>query len=87
VILYEHYCAQCDGITEEVCSMDERKQFIMCDHCGGSAERIISSQIERVEPTWLDDAKRQLQPDSRGYINDRNDLNAHMKKEGIEQIG
>lgn len=85
--LYEHYCSNCDNITQVVCKIDDRKQFVECKHCGGSAERIISAQIARVEPTWLESAKRQLQPDSRAQIRDRNDLVRHMRKEGIEQIG
>lgn len=85
--LYEHYCQHCDRITEVICSMDERRQFVVCEHCGGSAERIISSQIARVEPTWLESAKLSLHSDARAQIRDRNDLHRHMRKEGIEQIG
>ena len=85
--LYEHFCNNCNHITEEFCKIDDRKQFIVCENCQGSAERIISAQIQRVEPTWLDEAKRQLQPDSRDAIRDRNDLKKHMQKEGIAQIG
>lgn len=85
--LYEHYCQECDQITENICHIEDRKQFIECLHCGGSAERIISSAIQRVEPTWLDSAKRSLHSDIRHTIRDRNDLQRHMKKEGIEQIG
>ena len=85
--LYEHYCQSCETITEEVCKIDDRKQFVVCKKCQGSAERIISSNIQRVEPTWLDDAKRSLHSDSRHEIRDRNDLHRHMRREGIEQIG
>lgn len=84
---YDHYCHGCNQTTEHICRIADRKQFIPCRYCGGSAERIISAQILRVEPTWLDDAKRQLQPDSRDQIRDRNDLHRHLKREGIEQVG
>lgn len=41
---YEHYCQSCDHITEHVCKIAERKQFVLCEECGGSAERIISAK-------------------------------------------
>jgi len=85
--LYEHYCAECDTITEEVCKISDRKQFVICKTCGGSAERIISAAIQRVEPTWLDDAKRSLHHQDMDSVRDRNDLTRYLKKEGIEQIG
>jgi putative FmdB family regulatory protein len=85
--LYDHYCSQCDTITEEICHINERKQFIPCKNCGASAERIITAKIQRVEPTWLNDAKRSLNPEARASIKDRNDLASYCRKEGIEHIG
>jgi putative FmdB family regulatory protein len=85
--LYEHYCQHCDTITEDMCRIDDRKQYIPCSKCGGSAERIISAAIQRVEPTWLESAKGQLHADSRDKIRDRNDLQRHMRKECIVQVG
>ena len=85
--LYEYLCKDCTKTCDEVFSIADRRLMIECPHCGGEATRIIGSNIQRVEPTWLDDAKRQLQPDSRDQIRDRNDLARHMKQEGIEQIG
>ena len=84
---YDHYCPECDTITEELCRIADRKQFIVCKQCGGSAERIISAAIQRVEPTWLESAKQQLHSDSRDQIRDRHDLKRYMKREGIEQVG
>jgi len=84
---YEHFCQACETITEEFCSIADRKQFVICKQCGGSAERIISSQIQRVEPTWLESAKRNLHADSRHTIRDRNDFHRYLKREGIEQVG
>ena len=85
--LYEHYCAECNQITEHVCKIDDRKQFVPCEHCGGSAERIVGSAIQRVEPTWLDSAKYGLHEQDRHMITDRNSLNSYLKREGLEQIG
>lgn len=84
--LYEFYCIPCDAIHEQISKIADRKQFIICPGCGASAERIISARIERVEPLWLDDAKRSLRPEDRHKITDRNDLTRYMRKEGINQI-
>lgn len=85
--LYEHYCEACGSITEHVCKIDERKQFIQCFHCGGSAERIVSAAIQRVEPTWLESAKDGLHSQDRHKITDRNSFNAYLKLEGLSQVG
>ena len=84
---YDHYCETCDNLSEVVCKIADRKQFVKCPECGGSAERIISAKIQRVEPLWLESAKQGLQPDARAGIRDRHDLNRHMKQEGIQQVG
>jgi putative FmdB family regulatory protein len=51
---YEHLCP-CGKITEVMCRIKDRKQFVVCEHCGGSAERIISLNqgIQDSDPTWL----------------------------------
>jgi len=87
--VYDHLCSDddCNEIFEVYCPIADRKQFAMCPKCGSPAERIISSRVERQEPTWLDDAKRQMHPDARASIRDRNDLQRHMRREGIDQIG
>ena len=84
--LYEHHCPDCGEITEVVCAIDERKQFIPCQ-CGGSAERVIGAAIQRVEPTWLESAKDGLHAQDRHLITDRNSLRQYMRREGIEQVG
>lgn len=84
--LYDHYCHECDQITEHSCTIADRKQFVPCP-CGGSAERIISASIQRVEPSWLDDAKMGLHSQDRHKLTDRNSFNAYLKREGIAQIG
>jgi putative FmdB family regulatory protein len=85
--LYEHYCQWCNEITEVFCRIDDRKQFVICNECGGSAERIISSAILRVEPTWLESAKQGIHSQDRDKIRDRNDLHNYMRNEGIDQVG
>ena len=85
--LYGFNCWRCGHETEASFKIIERPDQIYCEICGEAATRVISSRIERTEPTWLDDAKRQLHEDSRDQIRDRNDLYRYMKREGINQIG
>jgi len=69
--------------------MDDRKQFVVCDHCGGSAERIISSQIRRDIPVWLDDAVNHAVShgsDIRKPEN-RTEFNSYLKEQGIDHVG
>lgn len=84
--VYDHYCSNCDTITEVACKIRDRKQFAKCKSCGGSAERIITSNIQRVEPTWLDSAVANLADEARSQISDRNDFDRYCKREGIAQI-
>jgi putative FmdB family regulatory protein len=85
--IYDHLCNHCGAITESVCRIEDRKDFIVCKYCGSGAKRVISSTIQRVEPTWLESAKQSLHSDIRHTIRDRNDLQRHMQKEGIAQVG
>ena len=85
--LYEHYCHACEQVTEHVCRIDDRKQFVPCAQCGGSAERVVGSAVLRNEPTWLESAKEGLHAQDRHMITDRTSLQRYLKKEGFEQVG
>lgn len=85
--LYSHFCPDCQQITEHVCKIADRKQFVLCDHCGGSAERVICAAIQRVEPTWLEEAKLGLHSQDRHQVYDRNSLDRYCKANGVDQIG
>lgn len=88
-MIYEHYCQACDSITEDICKVDDRKQFIACKKCGGSAERIISRRggIQRDEPTWLASATENLCPDGAHRPESRTEFNRYLKDKGITQAG
>jgi len=85
--IYDHLCSVCGHTEEVICKVEARLPYITCSACGAPAARVVAAQIQRVEPTWLEDAKRQLQPDSRHKIYDRNSFHRHMRQEGISQIG
>lgn len=89
MILYEHLCIDCNKITDNICTIAERKQEIVCQHCGGLARRIISSHIERQEPTWLPDAINHAVPHG-GDVRrpaDRNEFNQFLRENRIEHAG
>lgn len=85
--IYDHHCHSCGHTTEHFCKIDERKQFIECSHCGGSAERVVSAAIQRVEPLWLESSLQGLHSQDRHLVTDRNSFNAYLKREGIAQVG
>ncbi len=85
--LYDHYCPECGKTTEHVCKIDERKQFVPCSHCGGSAERVCGAAIKRVEPVWLESSLQGLHSQDRHLITDRNSFDKYLKREGIAQVG
>ena len=87
--IYEHYCHECDTITEKVCKIDERKQFVSCHKCGSHAERIISSSggIQRDEPTWLESAVDNLVPDGAHKPESRTEFKRYLREHNVEQVG
>ena len=41
--MYEYQCNDCSEITDFLCGFSERPDSIVCEACGGHAERILSS--------------------------------------------
>ncbi len=88
---YEHYCKECDTITDVVCRVNDRKQFVVCKLCNGSAERIISRSqgLQTPNPTWLSDAINHACPHGVDVQKpeDRNEFNSFLKANRIEHVG
>lgn len=85
-MIYEHYCQGCDTVTEDICKMDDRKQFIVCKECGGSAERFISARqgIQDSDPTWLPAAvESAVALGETNVPSNRQDYNKYLKNNGI----
>ncbi|MEZ5557371.1 MAG: zinc ribbon domain-containing protein [Pseudomonadales bacterium] len=71
--LYEYRCAACGAVTSAIRSSDEAKLPVVCDACGGVAERILSrpsvhlskaSKLARLDPRYdrmVDSAMRNTQ--------------------------
>jgi putative FmdB family regulatory protein len=84
---YEHYCTQCDTITEATSSIADRKQFIPCRGCGSSAERIISCPSIQCDSgtdvKWLNSACQNLQKDGERPIQSRGEYKRYLTTHGI----
>jgi putative FmdB family regulatory protein len=61
VPIYEFRCAECGEITTRVSTVAARPADTVCEHCGGSATRIVSrsavklsgaSKVERLDPKY-----------------------------------
>ncbi len=84
-MLYDFECG-CGHRQEEVLPMAHRNDFIRCGACGAQTTRVISCQIQRVEPGWLDEMKHQLHPRDRERVADRNDWNRVLKEKGLVTV-
>jgi putative FmdB family regulatory protein len=47
--IYEFQCPKCDAVTEQVSSIYDSSESIMCDKCGGIAHKIISQTTFRLK--------------------------------------
>ena len=86
--VYEHYCHDCGGISDVCCKIDDRKQFVPCVHCGGSAERIMSMIAIQCDSEndvkWLSSARDQLQPEGEKPFQTRGEYKRYLKNKGLE---
>jgi len=88
---YEHFCPQCETITEDFCPVADRKQFIPCAQCGASAERIISASSVRGDemPAWMRHPETLgcLQnAGAKNKITTRGEYNRYLKQNNIAEI-
>jgi putative FmdB family regulatory protein len=58
---YEYRCEECQELTTVVCNVTESRQQAACDHCCGTARKIISrvavrlsntSKMEKLDPKY-----------------------------------
>ncbi len=85
--IYDHLCEDCNELTEVVCRIVDRKELTICEHCGGSAKRIITAQIQRDEPTWLGSALRSLDDHDASRITNRTEYKRYLNSKGIVEAG
>lgn len=93
-MLNDFKCEKCDKISEKITDRDEH--FVVCDHCGGTANKIISTWRGCAEveyPRWLKDTlevvdKTSDKPHVRRFLADpsRTNYKAWMKGEKIRHV-
>jgi putative FmdB family regulatory protein len=85
--LYAYQCQKCHNHFDMFFPLKEWDITPECPDCGGQGDKILTAQIKRSEPVWLDDSVRgALQdtddPNTRP-IENRSDYNRYLKDNGI----
>jgi putative FmdB family regulatory protein len=84
--VYEYECKQCDAIFDMYFPLKQWDTEPYCPDCGGKGKKVFTSNIQRDEPTWLnDDVRNSLQdPDyPRTPIETRTQYKRFLKDNGI----
>lgn len=83
--LYGFKCS-CGEEQDVVLSISERNTVQACNECGAVLCRVISCNIERVEPVYLDEMKQMLPVKERARVNDRHSFKRALDRSGLITI-
>lgn len=82
--LYEYECTECKHNFDRFFPLSEWDNKPLCPECGKESKKVLTSNIQRDEPTWLDDTVRGvLQDPSEKPITNRTEYKRHLKDNGI----
>ena len=94
IFLNDFQCESCGQISEKI--TDGNAEFVVCDHCGNVAKKIISTwrgSFQAEYPTWLNDTlqvvdRESTKPHVKQFLADpsRKNYKAWMKGEGIRHL-
>ena len=56
--LYHYKCPNCTTEYDQFLKLADYKTPVPCHNCGHIGEKVITAQIQRDEPTWLNDEVR-----------------------------
>lgn len=86
--IYEFECAnvECKHVTDDIYSVVDVPESILCPKCLTLARRIISAgSIHTDEPAWIDQGLRDhIQGDGERPITTRSELDNYCKAKNIE---
>ena len=80
--LYGFKC-QCGREEDLLMAIADRNKEVTCEGCESIMTRIITANIERVEPTWLGSMKQMLPPKEREGATDRHSFNQALDRSGL----
>lgn len=85
--VYEYKCQECESIFDMFFPLKEWDVKPTCPACGGESKKQLTAQIQRDEPTWLDDGVRGAIQDTDDPttkpIENRCDYKRHLRDNGI----
>jgi len=84
--LYEYLCSKCEHHFEMFFPLREWNITPSCPDCGGDGNKVLSAQIQRDEPVWLDASVRGALQDpesDRRPISNRTEYKRYLKDNGI----
>jgi len=88
--LYSYECEECTNTFDMFFPLSKWDEVPCCPDCGGLGKKIITAQIQRDEPVWLNDDVRDALMDREGphrEITTRTDYNRYLKDNGIMPTG
>ena len=83
--IYHYQCPNCKTEYDQFLKLAEYKTPVPCPTCGYTGKKVITAQIQRDEPTWLNDEVRGCLQDteSEAPIENRSQYKRYLKDNGI----
>jgi putative FmdB family regulatory protein len=83
--LYNYDCPNCTTEFEQFLPLKKYKTPVPCPTCGRTGRKVITAQIQRDEPTWLDNEVRECLQDTESErpIENRSQYKRYLKENGI----
>ena len=83
--LYRYECPNCTIEYDQFLKLADYKTPVLCPTCGRIGKKVITAQIQRDEPTWLNDEVRGCLQDTETEkpIETRTEYKRYLKDNGI----
>lgn len=83
--IYHYKCPNCTTEYDQFLKLADYKTPVACHNCGHIGEKVITAQIQRDEPTWLNDEVRGCLQDTETEkpIETRTEYKRYLKDNGI----
>ena len=83
--LYHYKCQNCTAAYDQFLKLADYKTPVPGPTCGRTGKKVITAQIQRDEPTWLNDEVRGCLQDteSEAPIETRTEYKRYLKDNGI----